>query len=329
MRRNGLIRRLVLAASLGAALWSAGASADPVTVQAIPTGLETGELPSLSVGRLIYRGGLVLRSSDRRFGGLSGLWVSEDGGRMVAISDHADWLTANLTYDRRGWLTGIRDTEMGRLKALNGLPLSHDHTQMDAESLTRLNDGSWLVSFERDHRLWVYDGGLPPFSSKPRALAMPPGLKDAPFNEGVEAVAALLDGRILVISEGLVVAPGQTAAWIGDGTVWQRLSFALYEDFQATDAKALPNGDVMVLERRFHPITGPGARLRLIPAASIAPGAVLEGEPLAIIRPPLNVDNMEGLGIRRGKDEWLIYILSDDNFQVIQKTLLMMFALPD
>ena len=55
----------------------------------------------------------------------------------------------------------------------------------------------------------------------------------------------------------------------------------------------------------------------------------LEGEPLAIIRPPLNVDNMEGLGIRRGKDEWLIYILSDDNFQVIQKTLLMMFALPD
>jgi hypothetical protein len=328
MQRARLVR-LLLAASLGGLLWTAPASADPVAITAIPTGLETGELPSHSVGRLIYRGGFVLRSPDKRFGGLSGLWVSEDGGRMVAVSDNADWLTANLTYDRRGWLAGIADGEMGRLKGLNGLALSHDHTQRDAESLTRLNDGGWLVSFERDHRLWVYDGGLPPFSGKPKALAVPPGLKDAPFNDGVEAVAALPDGRILAISEGLIVAPGQAAAWIGDGTVWQRLSFALHEDYQATGAKALPNGDVMVLERRFTPVTGPGARLRLIPASSIVPDAVLTGEALAEIRPPLNVDNMEGLAVRRGKDETLVYLLSDDNFQVIQKTLLMMFALPD
>jgi hypothetical protein len=39
-----------------------------------------------------------------------------------------------------------------------------------------------------------------------------------------------------------------------------------------------------------------------------------------------NIDNMEGLAVRRGpKGETLLYILSDDNYSPLQRTLLLMF----
>ena len=56
------------------------------------------------------------------------------------------------------------------------------------------------------------------------------------------------------------------------------------------------------------------------------PGARLEAENLAEIRFPLNVDNFEGIETRRGPGgETLIYVISDDNYNPLQRTLLMMF----
>jgi hypothetical protein len=54
------------------------------------------------VGPLRYLGGLWLRSSDPRFGGLSDVRVSADGNRLYAISDCGEGLTATLTYDAAG-----------------------------------------------------------------------------------------------------------------------------------------------------------------------------------------------------------------------------------
>ena len=58
------------------------------------------------------------------------------------------------------------------------------------------------------------------------------------------------------------------------------------------------------------------------------PGAVLEGRELARLHLPLNIDNMEGLALRQGgAGETLVYLISDDNFNPLQRTLLMLFAL--
>src|SRR4030095_6964263 len=43
---------------------------------------------------LYWRGGSKLASRDPRFGGLSGLALSGDGNRLLAVSDEGWWLTA-------------------------------------------------------------------------------------------------------------------------------------------------------------------------------------------------------------------------------------------
>ena len=90
----------------------------------------------------------------------------------------------------------------------------------------------------------------------------------------------------------------------------------------------LPGGDILVLERRYTLIGGVAALLRRLPQESIRRGARLDGAEIARLQPPLNVDNMEGIAARRdGDGGTLIYLLSDDNNSVLQRTLLLMFEL--
>ena len=85
----------------------------------------------------------------------------------------------------------------------------------------------------------------------------------------------------------------------------------------------------MLLERRFNPIDGIAARVRRLAAAGIVPGARLEAETQAELKPPLLSDNFEGIAAREGDGEALLYLISDNNFKSFQRTLLLMFALPD
>ena len=93
---------------------------------------------------------------------------------------------------------------------------------------------------------------------------------------------------------------------------------------------ALAGGDVLALERHFSPVGVVAARLVRIPAGTIKPGAVLEGKELARLAWPLVVDNFEGLAVSDGpKGETIVYLLSDDNFNPLQDTLLLQFRLID
>ena len=70
-------------------------------------------------------------------------------------------------------------------------------------------------------------------------------------------------------------------------------------------------------------------RLSLISARQIKPGARMLDVELARLAPPYTVDNFEGLAVfpdKRGGT--IIYILSDDNFNPLQRTLLLQFRLP-
>lgn len=328
--RNPVARAAVLLAAGIAVLASAVAHAgDPVSLSVQPVALERADPPAGAVGRLLYRGGLKIASSDKRFGGFSGLIVSEDGRHLLTVSDVGDWLSARLLYDRSNRLTGIVEAAMGRLIGLDGQPLPHRPADADAESLTALPNGDLIVTFERRHRIWRYPASEEPFARAPRGIGNPPLIETAPGNEGMEAFTVLNDGTYLVIAEGLAHPSGGLMAWIGDGTKWRMASFAPRGTFRPTDAKTIPNGDVMVLERRYNPIEGAGMRLRLVPRASVESGTELVGDELAVLAPPMTVDNFEGLALRRGENETLIYVLSDDNFSAAQSTLLLMFALPD
>ncbi len=122
--------------------------------------------------------------------------------------------------------------------------------------------------------------------------------------------------------------------WIGDGITWEEMRYRAAGDFKPTGMAQVPAdtaraGDVLVLERRFTLLDGPGARITLLRRQAFRPGAALDGEELAILRQPSTIDNFDGIAIARGaRGEALVYLLSDDNFSFWQRTLLLMFELP-
>jgi hypothetical protein len=100
--------------------------------------------------------------------------------------------------------------------------------------------------------------------------------------------------------------------------------------FDITDAAALPDGGIVVLERRFRYSEGVKMRIRRIAAKDLKPGALVSGEVLLEANDSLNIDNMEGIAVHRGASgETILTLISDDNFSALQRTLLMQFALPD
>ena len=323
---------LIVLACLAAAPAAAQEAQDqaapaPVTFSSRSVPLDPDDPRHDRVGRLSWRGGIEIAAPGSRFGGLSGLLVSADGARLLAVSDRAYWLAADLVYDTSGRLAGVAEGEMGRLRDESGKALSK-RTLRDAESLAFLPDGTLLVSFERSHRLWRYDLDDRRPTGSARPWPAPDGLSEAPSNGGLEALTELSDGGLLALTEDLDAGDGKIGYLWRDGA-WSRLTYLPEPDFKPTGASRLPGSDdILVIERRVSTFSGFHVRLVRLAAGDIQPGARLKGEELARWGAPLTVDNFEGLATRRGADgEILIYLLSDDNFSLFQRTLLLMFAL--
>ncbi len=313
----------LVAGSIAAAV--AAEAPRAISVVARPVALDIADAERTRVGKLRYRGGVSLTSSDGRFGGWSDLWLDRDGRHLVAISDRGFWLEAKLTFDWSGAPSGLDEARLGGLIDLDGRPITG--FAADAEALVRLPDGGFLVAFERRHRIWHYPSAEPPFSLAPTNIPPPPELSRAPPNGGLEALARLSDGRLFALAEELVVE-GANVGWIGDGKTWRTLGYVAAVDYKPTSASELPDGDVLVLERRYTRRDGPGARLVRLARRDIKPGARLAGEELARIEPPLTIDNFEGVAVWRESDGTTrIYIISDDNYSLLQRTLLLAFDL--
>lgn len=326
-RRRVIAAGAIAALALSLPIWgpAPAAAADPIAVIATQVPLDPSQPSRETVGALRYRGGLVLRSTDPRFGGFSDIHVTARGDRLVAISDKGSWLRLRPTYDEAGRLTGIAAPEMGPLIDEDGKPLSG--WAGDAEALAFLPDGSALVAFERDHRLLLYPPSSTPFARRPRRYPMPVGLERAPLNGGAEALAHVGSRYIVLITEKLRASGPSIAGWVGRDRHWQPFAYRRRDGFRPTGATLLPSGDLLVVERRYTAADGPAARLMVVPRAAIAPHRTVEGQEIAKIALPLTVDNFEAVAARRGPSrETLIYLMSDDNFSSTQRTLLLMFA---
>ncbi|HEX6980680.1 MAG TPA: esterase-like activity of phytase family protein [Alphaproteobacteria bacterium] len=303
------------------------APAEPLQIAAQPVALNVHDAGQSRVGRLIYRGGINLTSDDGRFGGWSDISITPDGARLVAISDRGFWFDAEIAYDEAGWLSHLNHGRIGPLVNLGGWPMRH--LAGDAEGLAAVPDGSFFVSFERRHRVWHYPPAEPPFSILPRLVPPPPGTEDMPGNGGIEAMVRLPGGRLFALAEAFYDG-SYNVGWIGDGRDWQRLTYVAGPDFRPAGATLLPDGDILVLERRFTRLGMPGARLVQLAARDVRAGARLVGAELARIEPPLSLDNFEGVAARRGPGgKTFIYLMSDDNYFFLQRTLLLMFELAE
>ena len=302
------------------------ANVTQVEVQAKAVALDANNPTRTKVGELTYAGGLELHSTDASFGGLSGLVVSEDGMHFLAISDRGTWLAGTLAYSGPK-LSGVTGVSEAPILDWRGQELTFGNN--DSEGLAFV-DKEIYVSFERFHRIWRYSlaSMTAPdaiFGQTALALDSFPGLADQPSNGGLETITGLADGSLLAISEEARTEDGNAKAWIVRGKEAQTLSLPVSDGFAPTDAATLANGDVLLLERRFNLVSGAAMRLRLISADSIRAGGVMTARPVAEISAPLTVDNMEGLAVVPEGKGYRLLIVSDDNFNILQRTLLLSF----
>ena len=99
-----------------------------------------------------------------------------------------------------------------------------------------------------------------------------------------------------------------------------RLVLPKEDDFRATGLTRLPDSDdLLLLERFYKPAQGVRSRITLLDAYTGK-----RGRRLAEISSPTPVDNFEGISAHKNEaGEIVITLISDDNFSILQRTLVM------
>jgi hypothetical protein len=271
-----------------------------------------------SLGALRFMGALELSSTDRRFGGLSGIAV-RDGSRVTAISDRGYFVELDLDEDPAGMLVGASSPRIAPLEDAAGKRLRG--FARDGEDVALLGDGTRLVVFEHEARLgWFAPGS----AREERSASLLDLVGDG--NDGIESVVPLGEGRLLLIAERLGEAEGTRRAWIGEPGQWEALDYVPEANEDVSGAAMAPGGDLLVLERAVSPLTGFSARLRRVAQAQLRPGARLQPVTLLELAPPALADNFEGVAVRPLPDGRVaIYLVSDDNYFPLQRTYLVKF----
>ncbi len=331
---------LLLARPGDASFWAVPQLKAPVTiaVQAEPTTLS--RIGSSRFGELIWRGGLIVGAEHPAFGGFSGLAVSADGARLLAVSDRGLWWRTRLRHDGKGLLAGLaRESILAPVLSSRGRPLAG--FWRDAEALApfdaRRLDGPLLVAFERRVRLALYDWGERKARARARYLFLPVPIHRARENGEIESIARFwngpLAGHILGVIEKGRAKNGARRAFLWKDREVIPFFIESQGRFRITDAAVLPDGSgFLTLERRItKSFTKPPAfSIRLFRADAVRKGALLKGAVLMQATWPMQaIDNMEGLALYERGEELRLLLISDDNFnRGLQSTLLFEFALP-
>lgn len=235
-----------------------------------------------------------------------------DATDFVSVTDVGDLVLGRLRLSSVGRLVGVEGLRHRRLTLRDGTPIV-EKVDGDAEGLAINAEGDLLVSFERDHRIWNF--GDP---GRPGAVPLPVRMPDFAFarNDGMEGIAAGPDGwRVSGESGGVwdctaagcvvVVAPGTP---IPD------------TDYRITGMDRDPSGDGwFVVQRAFTPPVDARARVRRMAADGTLGPVLIE------LKLPGTTDNFEGIAVTTVQGATRLYILSDDNSNSTQRTLLLAF----
>jgi hypothetical protein len=283
-------------------------------------------------GALTFRGGIELTSSHPHFGGISAIRVETDGASFLAVSDKGHWLRGRIVYDGMR-LADIADAEMAPVLGHDGKPLAV-RGWYDTESIARDGDMVWL-GIERVNRIVRLNIGRDGLLARAEPIPVPQGIAKLPHNKGLECLEFVpaglpLANTLIAISERGLDDAGNIKGFLIGRSGPAEFSVKRIGDFDVSDCAVTPKGDLLVLERSFSRLKGVGMRIRRVPLSSIQSGATVDGP--ALIEADMNyqIDNMEGLSVHRGADGALVLtLISDDNFSIIQRTLLLQFTLEE
>ncbi len=278
-------------------------------------------------------------------GGLSGLLVDPDGMGFFAVSDNNFTVRAVIRRHEDGRIRDIRYT--GRQELVSPR-WTWGPYYSDAEGLARGPDATLIVAYESWNRVILFE----PDGRYRATLPEPALFQDLPINAGLEAVAALPDGRILTIPEAWPPDPARRPIFAFDGTAWSVAAMvAVDQGFVPVGLDVDGRGRLYLLERAFQWRRGFSTRIRRFEpiarggSGPETPGLGPEPEPetepesgpeiapseMLLQTEPGRFGNLEGLSLWRRADGALIALMiADNNFlPLVLPRQLVEFRLPD
>jgi hypothetical protein len=322
---------LIAVGTLALAQVRTPAAPTPISIEAAPIASFDNRDPSLTrFGALEFRGGLSLTAKNDAFGGISAIHVEADGARFIAVTDRGSWLRGRILY-RDGKPSGIADAELAPMLGADGKPLAAIGWY-DAESLAEL-DGMLYVGFERVQQIVRFDYARDGLRARGEPIKQPPDFKTFVSNKSLECLASVpkgspLAGSLIAVTERSLDAAGNLRSVAIKGDSVARFGVARNEDYDVSDCTVLAPADLLLLERRYSPARGVAIRIRRVPLADIKPDALVDGKTLFEADLAHQIDNMEGIAVHRtARGETVLTLVSDDNFSVIQRNLLLQFTL--
>lgn len=321
MLRRALI--LLVAMGLAPGTWLRSPPQRPSHAQVVEAMPELLGPECCRYGPFHLSGAWQLTSPNSDFGGWSALLVARPG-RLLAFSDRG----YSLDMPQPG--------EGGALRIGAVFPDKAQYKEnRDIESATRdPASGRFWIALEGRNAISRHGPDL-----AGQVIRQPPEMRKWLLNTGPEAMLRLADGRFVVLSEANVDWTGRTVhealLFPGDPTLpapAQGFRFAGPKGYRPVDMAQLPDGRVLVLMRRLRwPMPARfAAKLALADPAEIASGELWHSREIADLDAgPLGTDNFEGLAVTPGKDGAVtVWLISDDNSAVTQRTLLWRLELP-
>lgn len=291
-------------------------------IELVPLALDETDPERRKVGALTFLNAWELRSDNSDFGGISALAVIGNN-RFLAVSDAGTLMGFTLGKSNR-----MDDSFIAALPGAYGDNV--DYRERDSEGMTYdPASGHIWVSYEARHAVRRFSPSLGRIDGIKR-LTYAYGWKP---NGGVEAIARLRDGRFVMLSETHHRADGSNSAFLysGDpvepGSQTTPFGYRAPEGYRPTDATVLPDGKLLILNRRIGLPQGFSAKLAVLDPAEIGTDVAIAPRTIATLASPLLVDNMEGLAVTEENERIIVWMISDDNFTALQRTILMKFSL--
>ncbi len=102
----------------------AGETAQRLVIETQPvTRFDNADAGRVQFGALRFRGGLVLTSPNKNFGGISALRLAKNGADFIALTDRGRWFKGRIVYDGTRPV-GIADAEIAPILGPDGKPLA-------------------------------------------------------------------------------------------------------------------------------------------------------------------------------------------------------------
>ena len=261
----------------------------------------------------------ILAHKTTEFGGISGLTISENGENFVFISDRSYFFKGKIIRNDLNKIVDLKILDQGPLLSSKGEILTGRN--IDSESIVKLNNNGYYISFESNNRIMYHKTLESPGEFLPKHTDFDKFL----FNDGIEALAIKESGELYALPELPPKGKESHPIYKLNNNKWSIIDeIKIDQDYKVVDAEMIDDENLITLERKFSFYDGFKIRLRRI----IFEKNNVQNSEVLLESLPWEYYNFEGLSKWKDNDGKIhLTLISDDQFSPLLKTEIREFIL--